>query len=523
VIDLATLNLTEFFHTAAAEAPDDPFLIFAADDSSYSYAESDHLIETAAATWHRLGVRKGDRVIFMMENSPLFVWAWLGLARVGGILVALNTGFRAAEATYVAADCGASFALVDDDYLEVMTQVQAEVPFLTLLSAGEHPGHRFSDLMSAASVPAPTTALSGDDVISLIYTSGTTGNPKGVMQTHRNFVLTGQAYTRWMQMNPGDRIYACLPLFHINSQAYSTMAAIAARGALVLSRRFSATRFWPEVRRSRVTVFNFIGAMAMILSKKPPEPDDLDNEVRIAYGVPALATEIVDEVESRFGLRVLSGFGMSETTFGLLEPLDEPRRPGTMGRPRHHPDPAVPRTQAKIVDDAGNEVERGTVGQLVLKNAAMMLGYFGDPIRTAEALRDDWLYTGDSAYEDADGFFFFVDRMKDIVRRRGENVSSLEVERAVARHPAIAEAAVIGVPAELSDEELLVYVVQRDIAAPVTPSDVFAWASENLAPFKVPRYLRFIDELPKTATAKVQKEKLRALDAEDHSARVVRP
>lgn len=523
MIDLATLNLTEFFHAAALDAPDDPFLIFAADDSSYSYAESDLLIEAAAAAWHGLGIRKGDRVVFMMDNSPLFVWAWLGLARVGGVLVALNTGFRAAEATYVANDCGATFALVDDDYLEVMTQVRAAVPALEILGAGDATDRRFADLMNTPAAPQPSIITTGDDVVSLIYTSGTTGNPKGVMQTHRNFVLTGQAYIDWMRMQRGDRIYACLPLFHINSQAYSTMAAIAARGALVLSRRFSATRFWPEVRRSRVTVFNFIGAMAMILSKKAPEPDDLDNEVRIAYGVPALATEIVDDVERRFGLRVLSGFGMSETTFGLLEPLDEPRRPGTMGRPRHHPDPSVPRTEAKIVDEAGHEVARGTVGQLVLKNAAMMLGYFRDPVRTAEALRDDWLYTGDSAYEDADGYFFFVDRMKDIVRRRGENVSSLEVERAIARHPGIAEAAVIGVPADLSDEELLVYVVQRDVDAPVRPSDVFGWAAENLAPFKVPRYLRFIDELPKTATAKVQKEKLRALDAADRETRTVRP
>jgi crotonobetaine/carnitine-CoA ligase len=522
VIDLATLNLTDFFHAATRDVPDEPFLIFAADDTSYTYAQSDRLIETAAAAWHRLGVRKGDRVVFMMDNSPLFVWAWLGLARIGGILVALNTGFRAAEATFVAKDCGASFALVDDDYLDVMTDVQAAVPALALLVAGAHDGHRFTDLMATAPLPAPRILMVGEDVISLIYTSGTTGNPKGVMQTHSNFVLSGQAYISWMRMDRGDRIYACLPLFHINSQAYSTMAAIAARGALVLSRRFSATRFWPEVRRSRVTVFNFIGAMAMILSKKAPEPDDLDNEVRIAYGVPALATEIVDEVESRFGLRVLSGFGMSETTFGLLEPLDEPRRPGTMGRPRHHPDLSVPRTEAKIVDEGGQEVERGTVGQLVLKNAAMMLGYFGDPVRTAAALRDDWLYTGDSAYEDADGYFFFVDRMKDIVRRRGENVSSLEVERAIARHPGISEAAVIGVPAELTDEELLVYVVQRDDATPVSSGEIFGWASENLAPFKVPRYLRFIEDLPKTATSKVQKEKLRALDAADQSARVVR-
>lgn len=521
MIDLANLNVRDFFDAAAAASPDSPFLIFAADDREWTYREAAERIANAAAAWHRLGVRKGDRVAFMLDNAPDFIWAWLGLARVGGVLVAINTGFKTAEADYLVRDSGARFVLAGDEHLEVVRAVQAALPGLTVLH-GDGGEESFTALMGSGLDPAPQVELAGDDVISLIYTSGTTGNPKGVMQTHRNFVLTGQAYIDWMKMDRGDRIYACLPLFHINSQAYSTMAAIAAHGAMVLSPRFSASRFWPEVRRHRVTVFNFIGAMALILTKSEPAADDADNDVRIAYGVPALATETVDEIERRFGLSCISGFGMSETTFGLLEPLDQPRRPGSMGLPRHHPDPTVPRTEAKVVDEAGVEVPRGTAGELMLTNAAMMLGYFGLPEKTAETLVDGWLHTGDSAYEDDDGFFYFVDRLKDIVRRRGENVSSLEVERTIARHPAIAEAAVIGVPAELSDEELLVFVVPRDPGAALEADDVVAWAADNLAGFKVPRYVRFVPELPKTATAKVQKEKLRAIDAGDPSGRLQR-
>lgn len=521
MIDVDRLNVRDFFDEAARETPEVPFLIFTGDDREWTYGEARELIARAAAAWHSLGVRKGDRVAFMLDNSPEFVWAWLGLAEIGGILVAVNTGFKHAEAAYLIADSGARFILVGDDYLPIVEQVRSGRSGLIVLH-GDEGAASFNALAAQDLAPAPRVDLVGDDVISLIYTSGTTGNPKGVMQTHRNFVLTGQAYVDWMKMAPGERIYACLPLFHINSQAYSTMAAIADRGGLVLSPRFSASRFWPEVRRHHVTVFNFIGAMAMILTKSDPSPEDADNDVRIAYGVPALATEIVAEIETRFGLMCISGFGMSETTFGLLEPLDEPRRPGSMGIERHHPDPSVPRTEAKIVDDDGDEVPRGTTGELLLKNAAMMLGYFGLPEKTAETLVDGWLHTGDSAYQDEDGFFFFVDRLKDIVRRRGENVSSLEVERAIARHPRIAEAAVIGVPAELSDEELLVFVVPRDGTDPITADEVFGWASENLAAFKVPRYLRFVDAIPKTATAKVQKEKLRAEDAARPEARVVR-
>ncbi len=522
VIDLASLNVRDFFRQAVAEAPGAVFLIFTGDDSEYTYLSAAEAIDKAAAAWHALGVCKGDRVAFMLDNSPLFIWAWLGLAQIGGILVAINTGFRAQEAAFIVKNCGAKLALVGDAYLEIMGEVQSGNTGLMLLTAEDSPGHRFNDLMTATPTSAPPVELRGDDVISLIYTSGTTGNPKGVMQTHRNFVLTGQAYVYWMHMEPGDRIYACLPLFHINSQAYSAMSAIAASGALVLSPKFSASRFWPDVRRHHVTVFNFIGAMAMILSKKDADAADSDNNVRIAYGVPALATEIVEDVEARFGLRILSGFGMSETTFGLLEPLEGARHPGTMGLPRHHPDPSVPRTEAKIVDTMGNRVGPRVVGELMLKNAAMMLGYFGNEQRTAETLQDGWLHTGDSAYQDEDGYYFFVDRLKDIVRRRGENISSLEVERTIARHPLVGEAAVVGVPAELSDEELLVFVVPRDPAHPVAAADIFAWAADNLAPFKVPLYLRFLDKLPKTATAKVQKEKLRAVDAEDPSSRIQR-
>lgn len=520
-MDLDSLNVPMFFDAAAAANPDAPFLIWTEDGTTTSYAEAGALINRAAAVWHRLGVRKGDRVCFMLDNCPQFIWAWLGLAKAGGVLVAVNTGFRAEEARYLVQNSASHLALVGDEHLPVMRAVMDRVAVLErLLSPGSGPDG-FSQMLAAESAEPPKVELRGDDLVSLIYTSGTTGDPKGVMQTHRNFVLTGQAYGHWMQMKPGERIYACLPLFHINSQAYSTMGAIGVGGALVLTPRFSARRFWPEVRQYAVSVFNFIGAMTIILSKKEPAADDGDNVVHTAYGVPALAPELVDSVQERFGLRVISGFGMSETTFGLLEPSDEPRRPGSMGRPRHHPDASVPRTEAKIVDESGTEAPRGVAGELLLRNAAMMVGYFRDRERTAEALRDGWLYTGDTAYQDEDGFFFFVDRKKDIVRRRGENVSSIEVERTIERHPDVQEAAVIGVPSDLSDEELLVFVVPRAGAHP-DPRTIFDWAANNLAPFKVPQFVRYVETLPKTPTSKIQKAILREIDAGDVVGRITR-
>lgn len=512
-MDLDRLNVRDFLDAAAARNPDRPFLIW--QDEEQTYAEFVAEVDAAAAVWRELGVRKGDRVAFMAGNSPGFLHAWLGLAKLGAILVAVNTGFKLDEARYLVEHSEAVAALVDPEHAGFFSTIQRSAPSLRALCGLGPAEGVFTDFTEAMTqvdrAPMPAVDLEGDDVISLIYTSGTTGRPKGVMQTHRNYVLTGQAYPSWMGMSRGDRVYACLPLFHINSQAYSTMGAIGAEGALVLAPRFSASGFWAEVRRHRVNVFNYIGAMAVILSKSEPSPLDSDNAVRAAYGVPALPWDVREQVERRFGLDCICGFGMSETTYGLLEPRDASRRPGSMGLPRHHPDPSVPRTEARIVDKDGNELGPGEVGELVLKNAAMMLGYFKDPERTAEALRDGWLHTGDSAWRDEDGWFYFVDRVKDIIRRRGENVSSLEVETTLNAHPSVRASAVIGVLSDLLDEDICAIVVPQPGHAP-TAGDLIAWCAERLARFKVPRYIEFVTQIPMTSTAKIEKHRLRCGD-----------
>ncbi|MER7005399.1 AMP-binding protein [Dactylosporangium sp. NPDC000555] len=511
------LDFRSFYETAAARVPARPYLIWTGDDSETSYEDFDTSVNRAANAWMGLGIRRGDRVAFMMDNSPEFMSAWLGLAKIGACLVAINTGFRHQEASYLIGNSEARFVLTEPKYLPVLDGVEVEHPNLraVLTINGDAQHESFAEAAASASTVAPQVTPRGDDLMSLIYTSGTTGDPKGVMQTQANFVLTGQSYPTWMGMADGGRIYACLPLFHINSQAYSSMGAIGAHGAIVLAPRFSARRFWPEVKRHKVTAFNYIGAMATILSKKDAADDDRDHSVEVAYGVPAHTHEARLALEERFGMTIISGFGMSETTFGLAESLTGERRPGAMGKPRHHPDPAVPRTEARIVDEDGRDVPPGTTGELLIRNAAMMRGYFNNPEATAEALDGDgWLHTGDNAWMDADGFYYFVDRKKDIIRRRGENISSLEVERIIEQHPDVQEAAVVGVPSELSDEDVLVYVVRRP-GRDVQPETIVAWCSENLAPFKAPRFVEFLDQMPKTPTAKIQKAKLRNLPVGD--------
>jgi crotonobetaine/carnitine-CoA ligase len=507
-MDLDRLNVPDFLASAIAEVPDQAFLIW--EDRPTTYREFGARVERAAAAWHALGVRHGDRVVFMVDNSPEFLIAWLGLARIGAILSAVNTGFTADEVSHQVEHSDPRFVLVSAAHAGVMGGVVAErLPSIEVLHLGPH--ERFTDfvaLQAAADHAAPTVELRGDDIISLIYTSGTTGRPKAVMQTHRTFVLTGQAYPAWLDIHRGDRQYVCLPYFHINSQAYSTMGAIGARSTIVLVPRFSASRFWSDVRRHDVTHFNFIGAMTVILARRDRSDDDLDNRVRVAYGGTKLPYELQMDVERRFGMRIISGFGMSETTFGLIEDAHGYRCPGSIGKPRQHPDPSVPRNEARLVNDRGRDVPAGEVGELLLRNPTMALGYFRDPQRTADTFRDGWLHTGDLLRRDEDGFHFFVDRKKDVIRRRGENISSVELERTLADHPAVQLAAVVGVPSELTDEEVLAYVVPRADAT-VDPAELLSWTAARLAAFKVPRYVRVVDDLPRTGSQKVRKETLR--------------
>jgi len=507
-VTLPSLTVRTFLEKAVTEVPDAPLLIW--EDQVVSYAEFDAHVNRAASMWAGLGVRRGDRVAFMVDNKPEFLYAWLGLAKLGATLVAVNTGFKSAETSYLLEHSRAKLALVDPKHVDMFVDLQPKLAELEqVLVVGEDDRlTSYRSLVEDASPVAPDVRVEPEDVISFIYTSGTTGRPKAVMQTHRSFVMTGQAYPVWMGMEKGDRIYACLPLFHINSQAYSTMGAIGARGAIVLSPRFSASGFWRDIRKHDVAVFNFIGAMTLILSKKEAAADDKDHCVKVAYGVPALPGDLRDELETRYGMKVISGFGMSETTFGLIEPLTGARKPGSMGHPRHHPDPAVPRTEARIVDGDGHDVPDGVVGELLLRNPALMAGYFNDPERTAEALRDGWLFTGDMAWRDDEDFYFFVDRKKDIIRRRGENVSSLEVENVLNDHPTVMECAVIGVPSELTDEELFVFVVPRP-GSDVDCAELALWAGERLADFKVPRFYQLVETLPKTDTSKIEKHALR--------------
>jgi crotonobetaine/carnitine-CoA ligase len=354
----------------------------------------------------------------------------------------------------------------------------------------------------AAEAP-PAVAREADPAV-LIPTSGTTGRSKLVTQTHRAYAWAGEGFPFWMRLTADDRLMTSLPLFHINAPAYSILGSVGAGASIVLLPRFSARGFLDAARHYGATEFNAIGAMLEILMSQPERPDDADNPLRLCYTGPSPPKARQLEIVERFGLEIVCGYGLSESPYALIWPHGQ--RPfGTLGSVRQHP--TLGRVnEARVVED-GREVGVGEVGELELRNPTLMLGYWGMPVESAEVLVDGWLRTGDLVRREPDDLFTFVTRRKEVIRRRGENLAPAEVEAALAEHPDVAEAAVIGVPSALTEEEVKAFVVLRD-GAGAEPRDLREHTAGRLTRFKVPRYVELVDELPHTPTGRVAKHRL---------------
>src|SRR3954447_4008509 len=464
--------MPQLFEAAAAEVPDKPWLLY--EDESYTYAQARERIGGAAAALAERGIGRGDLVLTAARNAPEYVFLWLGAAYLGAIYVPANPKSSAAELQ----------GLID--------QVQ---PRLVVEDAAE--------LIAAPAAPADVARATPDDPAVLIPTSGTTGRSKLVTQTHRAYAWAGEGFPYWMQMTAEDRFMTSLPLFHINAPAHSILGSGGARASGVLLPRFSASTFTEPARRHGATEFNAIGAMLEILMRRPERPDDADNPLRLVYTGPSPPKVRQLEIEERFGLRIVCGYAMSESPYGMIWPRGT--RPfGTLGSPRQHPRLGHV-NDARVMRD-GEPVPLGEVGELQLRNPVVMKGYWGMSEESERVLLPGgWLRTGDLVHEGPENTYTFVGREKEVIRRRGENLAPAEVEEALASHPAVHEAAVVGVPSALSEEEVKAFVVVEDGAA---LEDVRAWAAERLTAFKVPRYVEAVDELPHTPTGRVAKHEL---------------
>ena len=491
--------------TAAAQRDPDGFWL-RTDEESLTFAGA---LAAAAATARSLaaaGVRRGDLVVATTRNTRGYLMCWLGLAALGAVLVPVNPRSTAAELAGLVRQT-APRALVSDTGLAPLLDAAgagrlSELGVLDV--AGLGPAQAAA---GQAAAELPDAGVGPDDLAVLIPTSGTTGRSKLVMQTHRAYAMAGEGFPFWMELTAADRLMTSLPLFHINAPAYSVMGSLACGAGLVLLERFSASGFLDAARRHGATEFNAIGAMLEILMRQPPRPDDADTPLRLCYTGPAPERSRQEEMERRFGLRIVAGYAMSESPYGLIWPRGT--RPfGTLGAVRQHPVLGVV-NEARVISADGRPLGPGQTGELLLRNPVVTRGYWGMPEETAQAITDGWLHTGDLVTVGDDGTYTFVARQKEVLRRRGENLSPLEVEEVLAAHPAVLDCAVVAVPSELSEDEVKAFIVPAD-GGGVDFGQLIEFAAERLAAFKVPRYWQLIEELPRTPTARVAKHRLPA-------------
>lgn len=492
---------------AAARDPDRTWL--RTDEGSVTFGGAAARVAATAQALADAGIRHGDLVLMTARTTGPYALCWLALATAGAIAVTANPRSAPAELAGLARQVKPRAVISDPGLAPLIAEAGLrELPAPGVLDAGEltagwpgtapPPGGADSLGLGAGAGP--------DDVAVLIPTSGTTGASKLVAQTHRAYALAGEGFPYWMELTASDRLMTSLPLFHINAPAYSLLGSLACGAGLILLPRFSASTFLDSARRFGATEFNAIGAMLEILMRQPARPGDADTPLRLCYTGPAPAASRQLEIERRFGLRIVVGYAMSESPYGLIWPHGT--RPfETLGTVRQHPARGTI-NQARVVDEEGNDLPAGRTGELLLRNPVVTPGYWGMPEETARAITSDgWLRTGDLVTADPGGTYTFVARKKEVLRRRGENLSPAEVEEAIAAHPAVLECAVVGVPSELTEEEVKAFVV----AAPGARLDFGALrehAAGLLAAYKVPRYWQAISELPRTPTARVARHRL---------------
>ena len=495
------------FASRAARDAQRPFILF--EGKIWSWSEFDAEVQKIASLLLSRGIEKSERVAVMGRNSDTHVLMLFALARIGAIMVPVNPEFGVEEARYVLHHAQVSGVVASGDTLDVARTAcegLAKAPWYLTLDAARGDVPSLSETAAAAPRRALPQGVTGDDTVLIVYTSGTTGFPKGAMHSQRSFVTGGEAFVQRVYLQASDRVMIVLPLFHINALFYSVAGTLAAGCSMAIVPRFSASTFWQAAADAGATEVNIIDAIGTILKNRPRSEFRADHRVRAVYGV-RHGTEATFRDE--FGIaHLIGGYGMTEIPGVTCNPLEGLRKPGSMGPIGRHPDPARPWAQCRVVDDAGRDVGVNAEGELLVKTPIIMQGYFRDPEQTRDAFQDGWFKTGDLVKCDEDGYFFFVSRIKDIIRRRGENIAGAELDRVVDAHPAVHESAAVAVPSELGEDEILVAVVLKP-GHTTTARDIAQWCREHLAAQKVPRYVLFVEDLPHTPTHKVAKAALK--------------
>jgi crotonobetaine/carnitine-CoA ligase len=488
----------------ARERPSQTFVCFE-DGSEWSYADLLARVRRTAAALQELGVAQGEHVVVWLPNGPEALRVFMALGYMGAVYVPINTGYRGPLLAHVLANSGASLLVADSRLLSRLDDISAP-GIQTVVATGPAGSETTRETVALTDLEAKAGELADLerpirpwDTQSIIYTSGTTGPSKGALSTYVH-AFSSMDRRAWPCVRDDDRFLINLPMFHIGG-SFITNAMLCRGGSIAMVESFRTEAFWDTVRRTESTAVFLLGVMGTFLMKRPPGAGDRDHPLRMAFLVPLSEDGLA--FSRRFGVEVFTLFNMTEIATPLLSEAN-PSKLGACGRLRKG-------VEARLVDDNDCEVETGSVGELILRMDdpwTLSHGYNQDPAATARAWRNGWFHTGDAFRRDSDGNYEFVDRLKDVIRRRGENVSSFEVEAVVNLHPDVQESAAIPVPSEHGEDDVMIVVAPRP-GCTINPAALAAFLTPRMAHFMVPRYIRVLDALPKTPTAKVQKAVLR--------------
>lgn len=477
-----------------------------------TYGGLNAMVNRAANGLRAIGIMPGDKVAMMMPNCPEFLFIWFGLNRIGAVNVPINVAQRGEGLVWQIADADCVALVADEAYLPYVQAVSDRLPALRHLvvsgteaePVADWPGITTLTMKGLLSAPetTPDVSVSFRDVSTILYTSGTTGRSKGVMIGHNYWYEVWAGCVQACRYTEDDVLYTPLPLFHSSAKGTTVGPAILADAQSVLVERFSASRMMDDCRQFGATEAKYIGGIIPIMLKQLERPEDGDNPLRLMVGA-AAPVELWEAFETRFNTSLLEMYGMTECTAALINPFDA-RRKGSCGKP-------LPNWDVCIVDDNDCEVAPGTLGEIVTRPRNPWLGtsgYYGKPEATVELFRNFWIHTGDMGRMDDDGYFYFVDRKKQALRRRGENISSFEVEAVINAMPQVMESCVVGVPAEMGEDEVKAVIVLRE-GQVLTPEEIIAWCEPRMAYFAIPRYIAFREQLPKTPSERVEKYRLK--------------
>lgn len=494
---------------AATEYKDKTLFIY--EGERMSFDEANRRVNRMANALRSLGVTKGDHVSVMLPNGFDFPLTWLAIGKLGAVMVPTNINYQEHDLVYLLNDSEAAFMVIHQDFVPLLARVRNQVPGLkeVIVLGGveglEADGHHSYKAITAAASDAFTIEDVGEnDLVNIQYTSGTTGFPKGCMLAHRYWLLFGQIVSEYIELRPDDVNLTAQPFYYMDPQ-WNVVICLTHGIPLVIMHRFSPSQFWQTVQENDVTFFYVLGTMPFYLMKQKEDPELEKNHKLRFVMCSGIHPDFHATFEERWNVPWREAFGMTETGADLIVRLEDGDSVGSgaMGLP-------IRTKEARVVDADDNEVPDGEIGEMVLRGEPMMQGYWKKSEATAEAMRGGWFHTGDLVYKDEKGYFYWTGRLKDMIRRSGENISTTEVEGILVQHARIKLSAVLPVPDELRGEEVKAYIVLQDgeTKETVPPEEIVAFARERLAYFKVPRYIEYVDDLPRTPSERIEKHKL---------------